>query len=199
MSSARPPGRRPGSADVTREEILTAARAAFGESGFERATIRAIAGRASVDPALVHHHFGSKESLFAAAHQLPDPETVLAPIFSGPTEEMGEQLTRFYLTMVAAPGSPAVSLVRAAATNEAAARMLREFLEQGFLGAAERHLDATQPRRRLALCGSHLIGVVFGRAILEVPELADPPIEDLVALIAPTIQRYLTSDLSADS
>ncbi len=195
MSRTRPPGRRPGSADVTREEILAAARATFGASGFERATIRAIAGKASVDPALVHHHFGTKESLFAAAHELPDPEAMLAPIFSGPPAEMGEQLTRFYLTLVAAPGSPAVSLIRAAATNEGAARMLREFLERGFLGAAERHLEATEPRRRLALCGSHLMGVVFGRVILEVPELAEPPIEDLVAVIAPTIQRYLTGDL----
>ena len=196
MSSTRPPGRRPGSADVTREEILAAARATFGESGFERATIRAIAGRASVDPALVHHHFGSKESLFAAAHQLPDPEIVLAPIFSGPSEAMGEHLTRFYLTMVAAPGSPAVSLDTSGRhQRRSGPHAPSEFLEQGFLGAAERHLDATEPRRRLALCGSHLIGVVFGRVILEVPELADPPIEDLIALIAPTIQRYLTGDL----
>jgi AcrR family transcriptional regulator len=195
MSRTRPPGRRPGSADVTRAEILTAARAAFAEAGFERATIRAIAGRADVDPALVHHHFGSKESLFAAAHQLPDPEGALTPIFSGPPDEMGEQLTRFYLTRVAAPGAPALSLIRAAATNEGAARMLREFLEQGFLGTAERHLGGTDPRRRLALCGSHLMGVVFGRVILEVPELADPPLEDLITMISPTIQRYLTGNL----
>jgi len=195
MSSSRPPGRRPGSAEVTRREILEAARATFGESGFERATIRAIAGRAAVDPALVHHHFGTKESLFAAAHELPDPAAALEPIFTGPPQEMGEHLTRFYLTLVAAPGSPAISLIRAAATNQAAAQMLREFLEQGFLGAAERHLDASQPRRRMALCGSHLIGVVFGRAILGVPELAEPPIEELVSIIAPTIQRYLTDEL----
>jgi AcrR family transcriptional regulator len=195
MSTTRPPGRRPGSADVTRQEILGAARSTFGEVGFERATIRAIAERAAVDPALVHHHFGTKESLFAAAHELLDPTEVLEPIFTGPSEEMGEHLTRFYLTFIAAPGSPAVSLIRATATNEAAAHMLREFLEQGFLAAAERHLDATEPRRRMALCGSHLLGVVFGRAILKVPELADPPIEELVAIIAPTIQRYLTGEL----
>ena len=195
MSAIRPPGRRPGSADVTRQEILVAARETFGASGYERATIRAIARRANVDPALVHHHFGTKESLFAAAHELPDPTVMLEPIFTGPPDVMGESLTRFYLTYIAAPGSQAVSLIRAAATNEAAAGMLREFLEQGFLAVAERHLNATEPRRRLALCGSHLIGVVFGRAILQVPELAEPPIEDLIPVIAPTIQRYLTGEL----
>ena len=195
MSTARPPGRRPGSADVTRQQILEAARHTFGKVGFDRATIRTIARRAAVDPALVHHHFGTKASLFAAAHELPDPEAMLEPIFTGPPEEMGERLTRFYLSLVAIPGSPAVSLIRAAATNEEAARMLREFIEQGFLTTAERHLDATQPRRRLALCGSHLIGLVFARTILEVPELAEPGIDELVAIVGPTIQRYLTEEL----
>ena len=195
MSAARTPGRRPGSADVTRREILDAAREIFGQAGFERATIRAIAAQADVDPALVHHHFGAKESLFAAAHQLPDPEAVLEPIFTGPRHEMGERLTRFYLVAIAAPESPATSLLRAAATNEGAATMLREFLETSFLGAAERHLESDLPRRRMALCGSHLIGLVFGRAILKLPELAEPSVEELVPLIAPAIQRYLTEDL----
>ncbi len=106
-----------------------------------------------------------------------------------------DQAGGFLTGSLEGPGSPALSLIRAAATNEDAARMLREFLEQGFLTTAERHLDATHPRRRLALCGSHLIGLVFGRTILEVPELAEPGIEDLVAVVAPTIQRYLTEEL----
>lgn len=192
MSVTRPPGRRPGSADVTRSEILDAARHLFSEAGFEGATIRAIAARAEVDPALVHHHFGSKQALFAAAHELPDPRTVLEPIFTGPPEEMGEQLTRLYLTLATAPGSPVVSLLRAAATNERAAAMLREFVEEGFLGTAEELLPYPEPRRRLALCAAHLIGVVVGRTILQVNEMAEPTVEELVTAVAPTIQRYLT-------
>jgi len=195
MNAPVTPGRRPGSPEVTRQSILDAARTTFGELGFERATIRTIAAGAEVDPALVHHHFGTKESLFAAAHELPDPVTVLESIFTGPTEEFGERLTRFYLTFVAASGSPATSLLRASATNEQAAKMLREFIDHGFLIAADRFLDATHPRRRVALCGSHLIGVVFGRAILQLPELCEPSIEELISTIAPTIQRYLTDEL----
>jgi AcrR family transcriptional regulator len=195
MSNAPSPGRRPGNPEVTRQEILDAARATFATSGFERATIRAIASRAGVDPALVHHHFGSKQSLFAAAHQLPDPAQVLEPIFEGPREEMGERITRLYLTFVGGPGSPATSLLRAAATNEAAAGMLREFLEEGFLGAAERLLDASQPRLRLALAASHLVGIVFGRMILQVKDLTDLDVEELISIVGPTVQRYLTEEL----
>ena len=195
MSAARPPGRRPGDAEVTRRQILAAARELFSRSGFERATIRAIARRAKVDPALVHHHFGSKAALFAAAHELPDPRAVLEPIFTGPPELMGEQVTRAYLELADSPGSPIVSLLRAAATNDGAARMTREFVESGFLATAEALLPFDQPRRRLALCATHLIGIVVGRLILRVPEVADPTIDDLVELVSPTIQRYLTGEL----
>jgi AcrR family transcriptional regulator len=195
MSSTRPQGRRPGNAEVTRRQILDAARDLFSRAGFERTTIRGIARRAKVDPALVHHHFGTKEALFAVAHQLPDPRTVLEPILTGPPERMGEQLTRAYLELADAPGSPIVSLLRAAATNDRAARMTREFVERGFLATAEELLPTDQPRRRLALCATHLIGIVVGRIILRVPEMADPPIDTLVETVAPTIQRYLTGEL----
>ena len=195
MTPARPPGRRPGNADVTRQQILEAARASFAEAGFERATMRVIAGRAGVDPALIHHHFGTKESLCAAAHRLPDPRSALEPILTGPPAEMGERLARFYLQLASIPDSPIVSLFRAAATNDAAARMLREFIEHGFLAAAEDLLPYDRPRLRLALCATHLIGVVVGRSVLAVPEMAEPDVEELVTVLAPTLQRYLTGPL----
>ena len=195
MSASRPPGRRPGNADVTRQAILTAARRTFGDVGYERATIRAIASRAEVDPALVHHHFGTKQTLFAAAHELPDPATVLETVFTGPSEGMGERLTRAYLGFASGPGSPIVSLLRAATSNEHAARMMREFIGESFLAAAERDLTASQPRLRIALCAGHLVGIVMGRNILQLPELAQPKIEELVKTISPAIQHYLTGDL----
>lgn len=195
MSASRPPGRRPGNADVTRRAILTAARRTFGDVGYERATIRTIASRAKVDPALVHHHFGTKQALFAAAHELPDPETVLEMVFAGPPEEMGERLTRAYLGFASGPGSPIVSLLRAATSNEDAARMLREFIGESLLAAAEHHLTTAQPRLRIALCAGHLMGIVMGRTILQLPELAEPEIEDLVSTVSPAIQHYLTGEL----
>lgn len=192
MSGGRT-GRRPGDPEVTRRTILTAARNRFGEVGFERATIRSIAAAADVDPALVHHHFGTKEELFAAAHEFPvSPRLFLAAISAGPREEMGERIVRFYLSLIDVPGSAPLSLLRAAATNEAAARMMREFVDRVLLRHAESLTDLPDARLRVALVGSHMIGVIFGRALIGVPELVRRPAEELVAAIAPTIQRYLT-------
>ena len=39
--------------------------------GYEGTTIRGIATDAGVDPALVHHFFGSKDDLFAATLEIP--------------------------------------------------------------------------------------------------------------------------------
>ena len=70
-------GRRPGAPD-TRAAVLAAARAAFAAKGFGGTTIRAVAADAGVDPALVHHYFGTKDDLFLAAMELPvDPREVI--------------------------------------------------------------------------------------------------------------------------
>lgn len=188
------PGRRPGDPEVTKQTILHAARGRFAAVGFERATIRSIASEAGVDPALVHHHFGSKQSLFAAAHELPiDPGAMVSAVASVPVGARGEAIARAYLAVFGAgETSPAVSLIRAAATNEAAARMLREFIADVFLAKAGELTDQDQPRLRLALIGSHMIGIAFGRVIIGVKDLTDAEIETLVAALAPAFQRYLT-------
>src|SRR5262245_18351681 len=68
-SAAEPvaPSRR---SDATRAAILAAARERFAADGYERATIRAIAADANIDPAMVMRYYGSKERLFAAAAEL---------------------------------------------------------------------------------------------------------------------------------
>ena len=84
-SSIRTPrARRSASAarmSCTRQAILEAARAEFGARGFDHATIREIAARAGVDPALVHHYFGAKDHLFEAALVLPaDPAALFSKL-----------------------------------------------------------------------------------------------------------------------
>lgn len=192
MSGPRQVGRRPGDPAVTRREILEAARDRFGTVGFDRATIRAIAAQADVDPALVIHHFKNKQQLFVAAHELPlNPGDLIAEIAAAPPEERGERIVRAYLEVLGAPGSPALSLLRAAATNPRAATMLREFIEDGFLREATRLAGGPEAELRLALIGAHLIGVIYGRELIGVSPLADRSIDDLVTALAPTIQRYL--------
>ena len=65
-------GRRPGPTE-TPAAICAAARRQFAERGFDRTTVRSVAAEAGVDPALVIHHFGSKQRLFLEATELPFP------------------------------------------------------------------------------------------------------------------------------
>lgn len=190
--SKRKAGRRPGDPEVTKRAILDASRSVFGEVGFDRATIREIASRAGVDPALVHHHFGTKQELFGAAHEFPfNPVQMIRQIADLPEGQRGEAIARLYLTVLGAPGSPALSLIRTATTNEQAAAIMREFLTSVLLDNAPRLIAFPDARLRIAMLGSHLIGLVFARSILELPVLADAEVEELIPRVVPLINRYL--------
>lgn len=188
----RPIGRRPGDPEDTRQQILAAARSRFGALGFERATIRGIAEQAGVDPALVIHHFTNKRTLFITAHELPiDPGPFLAALAAQPRETHGEQITRMYLMRFAVPGSPVLSLLRAAATNEDAAAMVRGFVETTLFEHGTPLVEGPDPELRLALMVSQLAGAVIAREILGLTALRERPLEDIVGEVAPVIQRYL--------
>ncbi|WP_188189254.1 TetR/AcrR family transcriptional regulator [Nonomuraea sp. SYSU D8015] len=190
--SKRRPGRRPGSAD-TRGEILAAARRVFAEKGFDKATVRGIAREAKVDPALVHHYFETKEGMFAAAMRLPvSPDTVIPVLLEGPREEIGERLVRLLLTVTASPETrePMVALIRSAMTNEQAAAMMREFITNALLYQVADRLEV--PHLRIEAAFAQMFGAVLGRYVLKLEPLASADPEELVELLAPTIQRYFT-------
>ncbi|WP_084958748.1 TetR family transcriptional regulator [Thermoactinospora rubra] len=184
-------GRRPGTSD-TRAEILSAARRVFAEKGFDKATVRGIAREASVDPALVHHYFSSKEGIFAAAMRLPvDPGTLLPQVLEGPREEIGQRLVRTLLTVVADPQArePVIALLRSAVTNDQAMAMLREFFTNAILYRVAVALDV--PRLRVEAAFSQMFGLIMVRYVIRMEPLASADVEELVELVAPTIQRYL--------
>src|SRR4051812_22214648 len=135
-------GRRPGNQD-TREAILDSSRKAFSERGFDGASIRAIATGAGVDPALVHHYFGTKEQLFLAAIEAPvNPGEVLPQVFAPGLDGVGERLVTTFLSVWDSPtGSAVVALFRSAVQHEWSARMLREFLVTQILRRAMKALD----------------------------------------------------------
>jgi AcrR family transcriptional regulator len=164
----------------------------FGDRGYDKASIRAIAGAAGVDPALVHHFFGTKEDLFAAAMEFPvDPDTILPLVLAGPREEIGERLARMVLTVWGDPElrPQFVGVIRSATTNEMGARLLREFITSKVFARVADALNV--PRLNLNAAASQIVGVVMLRYVLEVEPMASASEEELVALLAPTIQRYL--------
>jgi AcrR family transcriptional regulator len=195
----RRPGRRPGNPD-TRDDVLAAARAAFAERGFDGATIRGIAADAGVDPALVHHYFGSKDQLFLAAIEAPaNPADLLPEVLAAGRDQLGAAVVRLLLQVWDGPMRPAgLALVRSAVGNEWTAKLLREFLVTQVLRRVVSTLEisAAEQEVRGALVASQLIGIVMGRYVLKVEPLASASPQWLVAAIGPNVQRYLTGDLA---
>jgi len=192
-------GRRPG-ASGTKEAILDAARRAFAEHGYQRATVRGVAELAGVDPALVHHYFGTKQALFVAAVRLPvNPVERLSAVLADDPERVGERMIEVFLSVWdhSANNSPMLALVRSAVGDEQAAAMLREFITEEVLGRIAEELGSPDARLRATLAGSQLIGLMMARYIIRVEPLASAPAAQLAAAVGPTLQRYLTGDIAA--
>jgi AcrR family transcriptional regulator len=191
-------GRRPG-VSGTREAILDAARRAFAEHGYQHATVRGVADLAGVDPALVHHYFGTKQELFVAAVQLPvNPVEQLMAVLNEDSDQAGRRMVETFLSVWdhAATQNPLLALIRSAVGDEHAAAMLREFITEEVLGQIARRLGGADARLRATLVGSQIIGLAMARYIVKVEPLASAPPTQVVAAVGPTLQRYLTGDLA---
>lgn len=190
-------GRRPGE-NKTREEIAGAARRLFAERGYDRASVRAIAAEAGVDPALVGHFFGSKERLFLAVVALPfRTEDVVARLTAGDPGSAGERLAEFVLGILEDPAGRAriTAMVRAAASEPRAAEALRHIITRQVLGPVARALGAEDAELRASLAGSQVVGLVMARYVVGVEPLASRPPDEVAAAIGPTLQRYLMGSL----
>jgi AcrR family transcriptional regulator len=198
LTLVRRSGRRPGNQD-TRQSILDAARAVFADKGFDGASIRAIAGEAKVDPALVHHYFGTKDKLFLESMSMPlNPAELVPKALSGPREEAGERLVRLVITVWDSPaGTAAVALLRSAMSNEWTARLVREFVVTQVLRRAIRELGlpGEEAGLRSALVASQIAGLAVARYVLKIEPVASADPETLVRAIGPSVQRYLTGEL----
>jgi AcrR family transcriptional regulator len=191
-------GRRPGNQD-TRSSILDAARAAFAEKGYDQASIRMIAAGAGVDPALVHHYFGTKEKLFLAAMNAPiNPGELIPQALAGPREQAGERLVRTALGVWdSTAGAAAVGMFRSALSNEWTARLLREFVVTQILRRAVSELvvDPDEAPLRSSLVATQIAGMMVARYVLKIEPLASADPETLVAAIGPNVQRFLADPM----
>lgn len=190
----RPAGRRKGDSG-SKDAVLDAARDLFAELGFEGASMRAIAARAGVDPALIRHFFGDKDGLFVATMenrtQIPDR---IAAALAGPPDSLGERAANTYLGLWEDPETQPIllSLVRSAMTSDKAAQLLVEAIAGRVYGASVSDAGELAKIRGMALAGSHLFGLAVARHIFHIPVLDEMTHDELVALVAPVIQQYLT-------
>lgn len=190
----RGPGRPADDGADRRQAILDAAREQFAEKGYLGASVRGIARQAGVDPALVHHYFGSKEKVFVAAMELPFvPAERLPAVLEGDPDGLAERLARMFLDMWAEPTfrTPMLGLVRSAFTSEQGATMLREFVGSALLGRVAQAAGPVDPLR-VQVAAAQLVGVVILRYVVRLEPIASASEDELVALVAPTLQRYLT-------
>jgi AcrR family transcriptional regulator len=191
------PGRPPGTSD-TRERILVSARDLFARNGIDKTSIRAIASDAGVDPALVHHYFGTKTQLFAAAIHIPiDPMDVIGPLRDVPVDRIGYVLPSILLPLWDSEmGKGFVAVLRSLlAGNDVS--LIRSFLQEIIAAEVGSRVDNPpgSGRTRIQFVASQLVGIVMARYILELEPFKSLPVEQIAETIAPNLQRYLTGDL----
>ncbi|MGZ4613604.1 MAG: TetR/AcrR family transcriptional regulator [Kineosporiaceae bacterium] len=200
-------GRRPTGAD-TREAIMAAARRQFAEVGYRRASMRAIAAEAGVDPRLILHFFGSKQELFVAVVEFPfEPAEVFDRLLATPPDargpgvpSMGRRFAEFVLSILEDPRARGTmtGLLRAAASEEEAAAMVRDLIATRMLLPFAKRVGRDRPEFRAALVASSIVGIVMARHVVAVPPMAEASAAEIVDAIAPVLDHYLTGDLAAD-
>jgi AcrR family transcriptional regulator len=194
------PGRRPGT-NETREAILAAARDAFAAHGYEKATIRAIAREAGVDPALVHHFYGSKEDVFKAAvsNVLAPIAEAMAGVGQGADPRASSQLLARVLVGLweREPTKGAlIGAVRAAVTSETAAGLLRGIVQEHAIAAVAASTNQPDAELRANLIGATMVGITVARQILTLEPIASLSEDALVVVVAGVIEHYLSAELS---
>ncbi|MDI6103553.1 TetR family transcriptional regulator [Actinoplanes sp. NEAU-A12] len=175
--------------DTTRAAILAAARERFASDGFDRATIRAIAADARIDPSMVMRYYGNKEALFAAA---ADFDLRLPDLRETPRDTVGITLARHFLHRWEGDET-LMALLRAAVTKEVAAERMRSlFAAQIGPVAARLAPDPAQAATRAGLVATQMLGFALCRFVLRLPPVVTLDPDEAVAWLGPTIQRYLT-------
>ncbi len=195
-TGGRHSGRRPGRSD-TREQILAAARRLFAADGFDRTSIRGIAAEAGVDPALVLHYFGTKDGLLQAAAKWPiDLDDLVVRVVAPGVEGVGGRLVEFYLDQWEDPAVrfPLAVMLRGATGRGEAGRVLTQFVQHELVDRLAAIIDAPDARLRASFVSSTLVGLALSRYIMEVEPLASASREEIVAAVAPTIERYVRGD-----
>ncbi|AFC44140.1 transcriptional regulator, TetR family protein [Mycobacterium intracellulare ATCC 13950] len=170
----------------------------FARNGIRNTSIRAVAASAGVDSALVHHYFGTKEQLFAAAVHIPvDPMDVIGPLREVPVEELGYQIPSMLLPLWDSEiGAAFIATLRSILAGSEI-NLFRAFIQDVIAVEVGARVDDPPGSGiiRIQFVASQLVGVVMARYILQLEPFASLPAEQVARTIAPNLQRYLTGDL----
>ncbi|MFD7229959.1 TetR family transcriptional regulator [Streptomyces sp. NPDC059881] len=181
----------PRRSDATRAAILEAARERFAADGYERATIRAIAKDAGIDPSMVMRYYGNKEGLFIAASEI---DLRLPELGATPGRDVGAVLVSHFLDRWE-DDEVLTAMLRVGVTNTAGAERMRQVFRSQLLPVAAGVCPVPEEvPRRAALAGSQILGMALARYVLRIPPAVDMTKDEVIAWLAPTIQRYLTAE-----
>lgn len=183
---------------VLAARILDAARDEFAEHGWAGTAVRAVARAADVDPALIYHYFGSKAGLLDAATVPPQKWLdSVAATWAAPHADMGKQLLRNVMdNWTDDEIGPVLRAVVLTAAHETKTReKLRLIVERGLIGESTLGATEAERLRRSSLIASQLIGFALLRYVWKIEPIASMSEEQLLAAIAPNLQRYVDGDI----
>jgi AcrR family transcriptional regulator len=186
-------GRRPGKTD-TRRVLLETAAHRFAEGGYDKTSVRDIAGAAGVDPALIRHYFGNKAGLFRATMGWPfDPVQIAAQITAGDRGGLAERLTAVFVDAWEQPQSRAalLGILRGAATHDESAALVRQFITGQLYPLIAEALQLPDGELRVDLAMAQLLGIALLRHIIKVEPIASQPADELKPRVAPVISVHL--------
>jgi len=162
--------------------------------------VRAVAAAAGVDSALVHHYFGTKEQLFAAAVHIPiDPMDVIGPLREVPVDELGHRIASTLLALWDSEiGASFIATLRSILAGSEIS-LFRTFIQDVIAVQVGPRVDNPPGSGviRVQFVASQLVGVVLARYILELEPFTSLPAQQIADTVAPNLQRYLTGDLPA--
>jgi AcrR family transcriptional regulator len=193
----RRPGRPAGNSN-TRDRILDSARELFARNGIRGTSIRAVAAAAGVDSALVHHYFGTKEKLFAAAIHIPiDPMDIIGPLRDVPVDELGHRIPSILLALWDSEvGASFIATLRSVLAGSEV-NLFRTFIQDVIGVEVGSRIDSPPGTGliRVQFVASQLVGIIMARYILEFEPFASLPAQQIADTVAPNLQRYLTGEL----
>ncbi|MGV9245215.1 TetR/AcrR family transcriptional regulator [Streptomyces sp. NPDC003710] len=192
-------GRGPrGERGAQADRILAAARRSFAERGYSGTSLRAVALAADVDPTLVNYYFSNKMGLLKAALEPPEAfGESIAEAAKVPLEERGRAFVEAALSMWDDPATSEIlrSIILAASHEPFAMERLRAVFSALVLQVVSASLPGDEAGLRSDLVATQIVGLAMTRYVWAVDRIADMPREQVVRLIGPVVQHYLTGTL----